>query len=231
MTTETTTTETSHTEKPPFFSDLVARRVPQVMGVYFSSSWGIIMFIDWLTKRYLLSPHLVELALVILASLIPSTLLVSYYHGKPGRDNWRNLEKVAVPLNFLLAFMLIFMIFSGKDLGRISKKITVQDEAGKQIERSIPKAGYRKKVALFYFDNKSGDTSIDWMQYGILNMLEMDLAQDLFMDTKSPNTVGLVETNFYYLEKITTAGYTDGIALPLLLMKKIAEETYMDYFL
>lgn len=218
-------------ERVSFFRDLFDRRVPHVMGVYVASSWGVIQFTEWLVERYLLSPYLVELAVTILASLIPSALIIAYFHGKPGRDRWRKFEKVAVPLNFVLAIMLVFVIFGDKSLGRVSEKVTVQDEMGKKIEREVPKRSFRKKIALFYFDNRSGDKTMDWLQYGILNMLELDLSQDIFIDTRSPNEVGIQESDFYYWNKIKEAGYDTGLGIPLLLKKKIAGETYMEYFL
>lgn len=214
-----------------FFKNLLDRRVPHVMGFYLASSWGIIQFVEWIVKRYLLSPHLVELAVVILAALIPSALIIAYFHGKPGRDRWQKFEKIAVPLNFVLTALLVIVLFGDKSMGRVSRKITVQDETGKKIEREVPKSSFRKKIALFYFDNQSGDKTLDWLQYGILNMLELDLDQDLFIDTKSPNEVRIQNTDYYYWNKIKEAGHSEGLGIPLLLKKKIAQETYMGYFL
>jgi hypothetical protein len=58
--------ESAEIKKVSFFKDLIHRRVPQIIGVYIAASWGIVQFLDWIVNRYLLSLHLVDLALVYL---------------------------------------------------------------------------------------------------------------------------------------------------------------------
>ena len=214
-----------------FFKNLANRRVPQIIGIYLGASWGIVQFIEWLVNRYMLSPYLIELTLVILLSLIPSTFIVAYYHGKPGRDKWKRAEKLVIPMNIALTALLVFFLFSNKDLGSVSRTVTLEDETGKKIERVIPKTNFRKKVALFYYKNETGNASLDWLQYGVSHMLEFDLTQDMFLEITAPHTLGIETSDFYFYNKIKKAGYKDGIGLPLLLKKKLAGEIRMDYFL
>ena len=51
--------------------EVIKRRMPQFVGVYIAIGWTIIQFTDWLTQRYQYSPHLVDLALAIIISMIP----------------------------------------------------------------------------------------------------------------------------------------------------------------
>lgn len=213
------------------FKKLINRRIPQITGIYLGAGWGIVQFIDWISNRYMLSPHLVELAFVILISLLPSIIIIAYYHGMPGRNRWRKLEKIGVPLNIILTVMLIMFVFNGTDFGRISKEITIKDETGQSIQRVIPKAEYLKKIALFYIDNTSNDSSLDWLQYGFIHMLELDLSQDLFLDIITPSAKGMGDQVLYIIEKIKKAGFKKGVDLPLLLKREIANEYYKDYFL
>lgn len=222
---------TEQENKRPFFKDLIDRRVLQIMGIYIGVGWGIIQFVDWLANRYMLSPHLIDLTLVILISLLPSTLIIAYFHGSPGRDKWVKFERIGIPLNIVLTLFLVFFFFSGKDLGAVSKTVTVQDETGKQLERVIPKSGFRKKIALFDFKNETGDPSLDWMQYGISQMLEFDLSQDSFFEISTPHKPLLEMFDFYVYEKIKKAGYEKATGLPFALQKKIAEEIHTNYFL
>ena len=60
--------------------------------------------------------------------------------------------------------------------------VIIQDEQGNQIEQVIPKSQFRKKVALFFFVNKTGDSKLDWLQYGFVSLLEFDFVQDPFLD-------------------------------------------------
>lgn len=213
------------------FKKLMNRRVPQITGVYLGASWGAVQFINWIVDRYLFSPHLVELTFVILISLLPSVVVIAYYHGTPGRNRWRPLEKVGIPMNILFTVLLVLFVFKGTDFGRISHKVTVQDETGQTIQREIPKAQYLKKIVLFYLDNPSGDTRLDWLQYGIINMLELDLSQDLFLDIISPAAVEILDHSHFVLEKIRDAGYKTATGLPRLFKRKICNEFKKDYFL
>ena len=45
-------------------TDLVRRRVPQILGIYLAVGWGMLEFTDWLVNRYVLSSHLIDLGLV-----------------------------------------------------------------------------------------------------------------------------------------------------------------------
>ena len=51
----------------------------------------------------------------------------------------------------------------------------ITDEAGVEQERLVPKAKYRRKLALYFWAIESGDESLDWLRYGFPLMLERDL--------------------------------------------------------
>ena len=209
------------TERVSFFKDLIIRRVPQIMGGYLAASWIIIEFIDWLVKRYPLSPHLVEFAMVAMASMIPTVLLLAYYHGKPGPDKWVRIEKIGIPTNLVIAVAILFFVFNGRELGATTTTVTLMNEQGQQVERLIPKSEFRKKVAMFSMENESGDQSIDWLMHAFPNMLQYDLSQDIYVDIKS---------TYDFYDKIQEAGFPDAINIPMTLKKKIAGELYMEYF-
>jgi len=211
---------TSEQEKVTFFKDIMQRRVPQIVGIYLAVSWGIIQFIEWLVNRYPISPHLPEFSLAILASMIPTVLLVAYFHGKPGRDRWTMTEKVGIPLNVVAATIFLFFSFSGKDLGAATKTVRVEDEAGNTIHRAIPKSEFRQRLAIFYFDNQSGDSTLDWLQYGLPYLIEYDLTQDSYISTR-------VDFSDAYAE----AGFKYGTGVPLSLKKQIAEEHHLSKFI
>ncbi len=213
-----------------FFRQLIDRRVLQITGMYIGAGVGLIQFLDWIVNRYLLSPYLVELVLVILVSLLPSVLVIAYCHGAPGRNKRPTSERFLVPVNVILCIALCFFFFNGKDLTSISKKVTLKDETGKTTERIVPKSSFRKKTALFYFNNTTGDTSLDWLQYGALYMLELDLNQDIFIDIRSPHSPSL-DGQYEIYAQIKAAGYKNALKMPLLLKKKIALESQRNTFL
>ena len=211
----------SSEEKPSFFKDLFKRRVPQILGIYFAGHLGIIIFMEWLVHNNPVSPHLTTFCLVALSSIIPTILLLAYFHGRSGRFQWHRAEKIGIPINLFFSAGLLFFLFQGKDLGATIKTVTLTDEEGQTIERVIPKNEFRKKFALFFFENETGDSTLNWLQYAIPAMLGYDLSQDLYLDIKP---------GYLFHNKMKKAGFSEGIGLPLTLKNTIADDLHMKHF-
>jgi tetratricopeptide (TPR) repeat protein len=204
-----------------FFGELRERRVPQLLGLYMGASWVALEFLGFITGRYDMSPYLVDLVLLALGCMLPSVLLLAYTHGKPGKDEWTFTEKVVIPVNTLLTIALAFAFFSGKDLGATTLLVTAEDETGQKIERVIPKAGYRKQVALFFFSNDTGDPAAGWVGHWLPWGLYLDLIQDLYFDNRNP---------YQMSGALIEAGAKTGDA-PLALMREIARRYHLPNFL
>ena len=202
-----------------FFKDLLQRRVPQILGIYFAGHLGIIIFMEWLVHRYPVSPYLPGFCLVALFSIIPTILLLAYFHGKSGHYQWGRAEKIGIPVNLLVSAVLLFVLFQGKDLGATTKTVSYTDEEGQMIERVIPKNEFRKNIVIFFFENETDDSTLNWLQYAIPNMLNYDLSQDLYFATYEG-----------FEDKLKRAGYQEGIGAPLTLKKKIADDWHLNYF-
>ncbi|NIQ52938.1 MAG: hypothetical protein GWN71_05670 [Gammaproteobacteria bacterium] len=110
--------------------------MPQYVAVYLGASWALIEFFAFLEDRFLLSPHLTNLVLSLLVLLLPSVLVFTYNHGRPGADRWRRGEKIFIPANLLGAAVVLFAGFSGKDLGAVTTTVNARDEEGNTIERA-----------------------------------------------------------------------------------------------
>ena len=132
--------------------DLLRRRVPQVIAIYFGASWGLVQFVDFMAIRYVLSPHLTDLALVVPLLLLPSVALMTYFHGAPGQNEWVLAERIGIPANLAAAVVVLLLFFQGKDLGAATTTVTVTDEEGVETERVIPKTEFRKRVTVYFFD-------------------------------------------------------------------------------
>ena len=218
-------------EKISFLQNLWQRRVPQIFVLYLSACWVIIEIVSsLLVDRYLLSPHLIDFSILTLLSLIPSILLLAYFHGKPDHDKWTKIEKIGIPINVILSVFILFFVFNTKDLGTIAKTVTVENEEGEKLERVIPKSEFRKKIGLFFFENETADSTLNWLQYGFEKALNIDLSQDIFIQTSS---IYDRSANFHYpiYKKIKRAGFTKAIGLPFTLKQKIAKESHMNHFL
>jgi tetratricopeptide (TPR) repeat protein len=204
-----------------FVRHLLIRRVPQILGLYLGASWIIVEFVSLLVDRFALSPHLIEFCLVVLGAMIPTVVLLAYVHGRPGRNDWTAVEKIAIPANVLGAALLVGFVFADRPLGAATHTVLLEDEEGRTVERVIPKGEFRKKIVLFNFENESGDASLDWLQSGLSFGLVFDLYQDLYVDLSE---IGSMQ------ERLNRAGYPEGVGLPVSLQANLAEELHRDYF-
>lgn len=202
------------------------RRVLPALGVYVGSCWVLIEILDRLSERYLLSPYITDAAFWGLYSLIPAVILLAWSHGKPGKDRATTAEKVGVPINIIATIGLLVTIFGGKDLGATASMISIANEEGVQETHYIPSESFRRRMAVFFFDNDSGDPELDWLQYGATELLVQDLQQSPFILATSPwANFG----NGFYM-RMKQAGFSDGLDIPLSLMRQIADDANRQYF-
>ncbi|MEZ5197318.1 MAG: adenylate/guanylate cyclase domain-containing protein [Bacteroidales bacterium] len=201
--------------------DLWNRRVFQILIGYLIGSWIIKQAVAAIVTNYMLSPYLVDLAWVILLSLIPTVFLLTYFHGKRSFGKWSRAEVIGLPVNAVITIALVVILFQGKDLGAATETVVVEDESGATIERVVSKNEFRKKLALYFFNNKTGDSNLDWMSYAIPAILDYDLSQNLFLHAQPAAAL------FY---KFKEAGYSSGLGAPLMLLKNISEYYQLEYF-
>jgi len=204
-----------------FLQRLKRSRIPHYLIPYALGVWMIVQSTNWLANRYLLSPHLTNFIFTLLVTLIPTAFLLGYVRGHPGMKAKR-YKKVGIPLNLALSGFLLFGLFRDKDLGSIMANVTLVNEQGQTLQRTIPKGEFRKRITFFLFENETGDTSLNWLQYGIPDLLANDLSQDLLF------TVSDVYLLSDYLKR--NYGLTEIVKLPMGLRCKIANARHDDYF-
>jgi tetratricopeptide (TPR) repeat protein len=205
-----------------FISDLWKRRVFQILGLYLIASWILKLAVSAVVTRNLYSPYLVDLTWVILLSLIPTVFFLTFYHGHRSSGKWTRPEIIGLPANLILSVILAFLLFEGKDLGATTTVVSVLNEKGEKIERTFLKGEFRKKVLVFFFDNKSSDTALNWVQYALPNLMEYDISQDMFIEANSA---------INYFTRFREAGNNSGLDVPFMLKKKIATDVYMNTFM
>ena len=208
-------------KKTGFWHTLVERRIPQILGTYFGISLGLFQLTQWLVRRYKISPHWEEICLFTLILMAPTVFLLAYHHGQPGKNRWVSIEKIGIPVNVLLVCTLLFLGFRNKDLGRTTETITIEDTEGNTIEREIAKSSFRKRLGVFFFKNNTGDSGLDWLQFGLPTLLTRDLSQDLFLS---------LNTAYEYKEHLQKAGFASGIGIPLGVMRDVAQTINLTHF-
>ena len=201
-------------------NDLFERRVPQWTAVYIGAGWGLVQFIAFIEERYLISPHWTDLALLTLGLLLPSVVLYTYNHGRPGADRIQRSEKVGIPVNLVIAALVIWLVFGKKDLGAMTTEVTVTDANGATIERDLAKPEHRRRVAVFTPDvSAGGDTA--WVGEAMTLGMMIDLAQDSWVD---------IRFGPYFAERLREAGFQPGQSIPLALKREIADEMNLTHF-
>jgi tetratricopeptide (TPR) repeat protein len=204
---------------------LLARRVPQLTGIYLVASWGLLEFVDWAVDQYALSPVLTNFVVTLLVLLLPMVVVLAWRHGAPGADRWTRIDGAAIGLNLAAAAGILFVAFSGQELGAATTVKVVEDEAGNTVERVVPKAAFRRNVLLYDFDNESGDPELDWLRTGIVIGVSFDLFQDLFMTCLTVDDAGTVR------ERLAEAGFDLTDNIPLSLKREAAERRSVGHFM
>ena len=94
--------------KQSLIKKLLERRIPQILGSYLIAGTSLILFIDYLVGKYQFPSHYPTLALFALIGILPSVVILSYFHGAPGKDEWTKVEKVGIPINVLFIAGILF---------------------------------------------------------------------------------------------------------------------------
>ncbi len=95
-------------QKKSFIKILLERRIPQIMASYLVAGTSLILFIEYLVEKYQFPSYYPTLALFALIGILPSVIILSYFHGAPGKDEWTNIEKVGIPINVLFIAGALF---------------------------------------------------------------------------------------------------------------------------
>ena len=99
--------------KKSYIKELLIRRIPQIIGSYFVASTSMILFLDWLKINYALPEEYITLALFGALSILPSVIILAYFHGAPGKDEWTKIEKIGIPINVIFIFSILVFGYKG----------------------------------------------------------------------------------------------------------------------
>ena len=94
-----------------FLKELFRRRVPYIVGSYIVASTSMILFVEWLCVRFSFPDFYVSITLFCLLSIIPSVVLIAYFHGAPGKDEWTKIEKYGIFINVLFIAVILSVSF------------------------------------------------------------------------------------------------------------------------
>jgi tetratricopeptide (TPR) repeat protein/TolB-like protein len=200
----------------------VSHRVNQILVGYVGGSWGVLQFLDWIVTHYELSKSITEAFLYFVVLMLPGVLLLAWSAWRAERAPIdKRVVRVGVPLNVLVAGLLLFIVFHGKRLGATTEVVAVHDDSGALVERRVPKSEFRKRVALFPFESPSGDPAQAWLQHGVAQLFSADLEQDPFVVTWG---------DYSFKSLLHRAHLNADSVVPLSLARQAALSMHIDFF-
>ena len=169
--------------KQSLIKTLLDRRILQILGSYLVAGTSLILFIEYLVGKYQFPSHYPTLALFALMGILPSVIILSYFHGAPGKDEWTKVEKVGIPINvFFIACILFFgdsLNIWEVDMNFIEKDVpNVHLIYVGSLEENINIAEWRAEILLS--ENKGAKVSL--IDESELQNIRIDLESELYSE-------------------------------------------------
>jgi len=89
--------------------ELIHRRIPHIIGSYLIAGTSLNFICDWLVNRYTLPEYYTTLCLFGVIAIMPSVVILAYFHGAPGKDEWTKIERIGVPVNIIFIFLVLLI--------------------------------------------------------------------------------------------------------------------------
>ncbi|QAA80564.1 tetratricopeptide repeat protein [Aequorivita sp. H23M31] len=203
------------------FQQLWDRKVPQYLGTYFAVGFGLLQFVEFLTKRYDLTNSLVDKYLLIWLALIPALVIVTYFGSQlQFKSSTLKWPKILVVMNVIAAFLLGSLLFNETTTGQTST-IEVVDENGKSLTAVVPSLNKIKTIASFQFRNLTNNKENDWYGVAFSQLLQHNLDQRPEFYTNSVYTL-----NTYH----NVMGLPSFVTPNVGLEREIAKKSRNDFF-
>jgi len=207
--------------KKSFIKELLKRRIPQIIGSYIIAGTSLVLFIDWLTVRYDFPQYYVTFALFGIMSIIPSVIILAYFHGAPGKDQWTKIEKIGIPVNILFIATMLFIGFR-YDYWKIEKDYIKDNLPGVHLLYiGSPAENYGNCYAHaehILTSNEGADLfALDEIE---LKNLRLNFESELYSEFYNQNVT------IQILKKDEEIGFVDNIFKEFSSRKKIAEKIY-----
>ena len=212
-------------DKRSIIIELWDRRVFHIIGIYLGGSWAMLEFVSsFLVDRFYMSEQWISISFVLLISLIPSVLMVAWFHGRPGPDTWNKIEKIGIPINLAITVALLLGIYGGKDLNARTEEMRVLNERGEAVIKTVPKSEYKKGIAIV-FNQSSTDTGI------VINALDMVVAEMLYHDLRQELFFSVQDPWNQQIRFRQEGSESDDQVMPLTLIREHCKQQFLSYFI
>lgn len=211
------------TSEKSWLQNLWDKKVPQYLGTYFAVGFGLLQFVEFLTKRYDLGDNLVDQYLLLWFTLVPAIITIIYFSDQLNPKTSKGIvrwPKFLIIGNFILSFFLVGY-FNFKSQKENVEIVNLLNEDGKTVEAVVPNLKKIKTIASFQFINTAKDEDLDWWGSAFSNLLEYNLDQ---------------RPEFYTTSQYGLHWYYDKLSLPpfkvpnIGMQREIAKQSRKDYF-
>lgn len=210
--------------KKSFVSELLERRIPQILGMYIAAVWLAVEIGDWMSERFDVPAQFSSYVFVIMIAFLPLVGLLAWGHGRPGKDKWTQKQIIFIPFNMLLAYFAVTsFIQPAEDTLQMAESdqateimALTDEQTGKVVEYEVAKKGFSQKVIGFFWDNQTGDDTLDWLSYGSMWLVAKDLMRNPIISILTPYESSSI------LQTVTSKGFDRAVGQPLSLNLDIA---------
>ncbi|MCF6300917.1 MAG: tetratricopeptide repeat protein [Proteobacteria bacterium] len=210
------------TDKKNFFDKLINRRVPHVIGMYIAAVWLAVEIADWMSSRFAVSEQISSYVFVGMLVFLPSIVMITWGHGRPGKDSWSKTEITLIPLNILIAAFVVNLVVKPMAVATEMRSV-VDVSSGSTMMFEVPKEGYNQTVLSLFWENETNDKSLDWLSYGANWLMTQDLKRTPILSVDTPYDSRSL------LDRLVSKGFTQALNVPLALALQIASEQSADW--
>ena len=210
------------------FSELRNRRVLQITLVYLGAVFAAFEFTDIAVERYGLSDRLVDMVLTGMLTMLPTVMMIAWFHGKPGKDEWNRVEKIGIPLNLIVAIVLAVTVVPQRPAQATSEVRTAATTDGEKFVVEVPRSDLLRNAAVFFFEPDGLDDASVWQAYAIPHVMAVTLNRDPYIDAGGFYDYYGMGNLFWRVQR---AGYQNGLGVPVTLLRTIADDFNKTYFI
>jgi len=151
------------------FRQLRERHVPRSAVLYLGAGWVALEFIGFVVENYALDRSLLDGSLFLIGVGFPIALVISWFHGKGGRQSVTRAEGLTIGVLLLVGIIGAGWMVTRE---RAELRAPLLARAG-----TTPNDLGERSLAVLPLANNTGADSLDWLGPGLADMLTTNLAQ------------------------------------------------------
>ena len=211
------------TKNTNLFEELIARRIPHIIGMYIAAVWLGVEIADWMSNRFSISGQFSTYVFVGMLTFIPSVVMLAWGHGRPGKDTWSKLELAWLPTNILLSVLAInyFDVNPEEETSAQATQVVqplVSQLHFQNIDKIEIKSNNHQKLISFFWENNTGSDSYDWLSYGAAWLFAQDVKRTPSISASTPYDSRSL------IRELQKKGFEDSLNVPLSLSIQMANK-------